>query len=114
MLFAMVLAAGSGCAAPVSCPSPQEVIAAFNAFEGDLEWDLQADASRGSDDVVSVAVHRTRRVTALRCTPVEAEQATVTCRGVLHRMSSRSRQNFRLVLTADGWRLEDHLTRTRP
>ncbi|MCA1198728.1 hypothetical protein K9B35_12180 [Sphingomonas sp. R647] len=112
MLVAMVLAAGSGCAAPVSCPSPQDVVAAFNAFEGDLEWDLQADASRESDDVVSVAVHRTRRVTDLRCTTVEAEQPTVACRGVLHRMSSRSRQNFRLIRTADGWRLEDHLNRT--
>jgi hypothetical protein len=109
----MMLAAGSGCAAPVSCPSPQDVVAAFNAFEGDLEWDLQADASRESDDVVSVAVHRTRRVTNLRCTPVQAEQPTVTCRGVLHRMSSRARQRFTLVRTTEGWRLEDHLNRPK-
>lgn len=112
MLVAMLIAAGSGCAAPVSCPSPQDVVAAFNAFEGDLEWDLQADASRQSDDVVSVAVHRTRRITGLRCTPVEAKQPTAACRGVVHRMSSRSRQNFRLIRTAEGWRLEDHLNRT--
>lgn len=112
MLVAIVLAAGSGCAAPVSCPSPQDVVAAFNAFEADLEWDLQADASRQSDDVVSVAVHRTRRITGLRCAPVEAEQPTVTCRGVVHRMNSRARQNFRLIRTADGWRHEDHRNRS--
>lgn len=112
MLVAMMLAAGSGCAAPISCPTPHDVVAAFNAFESALEWDLQADASRQSDDVVSVAVHRTRRITGLHYTPVEAEQPTVACRGVLHRMSSRSRQSFRLVRTTEGWRLEDHLNRT--
>jgi hypothetical protein len=113
MLAALLLTAGSGCGAPVPCPSPRDVVVAFNAFETGLEWDLQADATRTSDDVVWASVHRTKRITGLRCTPAGAQQPMVTCRGIVHRMSSRSRQTFQLVLTADGWRLAEHLNRIK-
>ncbi|PKP99103.1 MAG: hypothetical protein CVT76_01050 [Alphaproteobacteria bacterium HGW-Alphaproteobacteria-15] len=110
MLIALMLAVEPTCRPPDNCPSPDEVVAAFNAFEQAIEWDLQADASRETTDIVSVTVHRTRRVTKLRCATARAQPTVVQCSGILHRYGSRSKQSFHLTKIAEGWRFDPKLT----
>ncbi|VWX54474.1 hypothetical protein NOVOSPHI9U_630023 [Novosphingobium sp. 9U] len=119
MLPLLILASVSRCAAPMLCPTDEQLLAAVRSRDGAV---VQAVANQAAQDdpnsVILVHSERIRRIADVLCSdalPNESSKdpTTINCAFVVQYRSRNAHTVARMVRGSDGWRIDEALTVTR-